>query len=90
MVQALRLQNLKSRLVEGVHRIRPQVTLIDVRSNSPFVSQVNTRAIWKENPAIYQKSLTLYSCACKTFFHAPPKLMLSVVDACIFRVIDHF
>ena len=27
---------------EGVHRIRPQVTF-DVRSNSPFISQVKTR-----------------------------------------------
>ena len=28
--------------IEGVHRIKPEVTF-DVMSNSPFVSQANTR-----------------------------------------------
>ena len=32
----------------------------DVRSDSPFVSQVNYKAIWKENLAIYQKSLEVF------------------------------
>ena len=40
----------------------------DVRSKSAFVSQANYKGIWKENLAIYQKSL-------RAFFQALPKLV---------------